>query len=236
MRDWFARFYDLIYADKDYSGEATRVTDLIKDRCPEAATLLDVACGTGRHLEYLRQTFACEGVDMSEAFLATAAARLGDIHLEQADMAELDLGRTFDAVVCLFSAIGYAESRERMFRAVAKMARHLNPGGVLLVEPWVQPEGWIEPGTTFVQTGEDDPAKIVRVSATHRQGDLSVLDMHYVWATPGKIETADERHILGLFTAEEYLDALARAGLRAEWDEHGLIGRGLAIGQSSRNQ
>lgn len=57
-------------------------------------------------------------------------------------MRTFDLGRTFDAITCLFSAIGHAGSVEGLEAAVYTMARHLNPGGVLLVEPWLSPQVW----------------------------------------------------------------------------------------------
>lgn len=49
-----ARLYDLEYAEKDYAGEAARLHELIQARSPRGRTLLDVACGTGKHLEHLR--------------------------------------------------------------------------------------------------------------------------------------------------------------------------------------
>ncbi len=60
-------------------------------------------------------------------------------------MTEFDLATTYDAVTCLFSAIGYVRTVDRMNRAVACMARHVKPGGVLIVEPWITPEDW-KPG------------------------------------------------------------------------------------------
>ena len=48
--------YDAVYSDKDYAGESQRLASIIRERVPMARTLLDVACGTGRHIEYLAQT------------------------------------------------------------------------------------------------------------------------------------------------------------------------------------
>ena len=55
-------------------------------------------------------------------------------------MTDFDLATTYDAVTCLFSAIGYVRTVDRMNRAVACMARHVKPGGVLIVEPWITPD------------------------------------------------------------------------------------------------
>ena len=52
-----AAWYDRFYGTKDYAGEAQLVSALIRRHQPRARTLLDVACGTGRHLEHLRREF-----------------------------------------------------------------------------------------------------------------------------------------------------------------------------------
>jgi SAM-dependent methyltransferase len=225
-----ADWYDHFYGGKDYAAEARRVTELIRARRPGARTLLDVACGTGRHLERLRQEFACEGLDLDEGLLAIARRRLPGMRLTRADMADFDLGRRFDAVTCLFSSVGYLATVERLRSAVDAMARHLEPGGVLVVEPWVLPEAWIEGGTTTVEVVEDGDRKLVRVIASSRDGAMSRLRVHYAVAAAGEVQTADERHELRLFTHDEYAAAFLHAGLDTTWDAEGLIGRGLLIG------
>jgi len=224
-----AAWYDHFYGGKDYAAEARRVTELIRRRRPVARTLLDVACGTGRHLERLRQDFACEGLDLDDGLLAVARRRLPGMRLTRADMADFDLGRRFDAVTCLFSSVGYLGTVERLRAAVGAMAGHLEPGGVLVVEPWILPEAWIE-GTTTVEVVEDGDRKLVRVIASSRDGAMSTLRLHYAVAGGGEVVSADERHELRLFTHDEYAAAFLAAGLDTSWDPEGLIGRGLLIG------
>ena len=71
-------FYDAIYAWKDYRGEVDRLLSIVQKRVPEARSVLDVACGTGRHLELLRAHFEVAGVDIDPDMIAVARARLGD--------------------------------------------------------------------------------------------------------------------------------------------------------------
>ena len=225
-----ARWYDDFYADVDYEAEAEQVAAIIRELNPGARSLLDVACGTGRHLAGFRIHFDCAGADIEPGMLAVAQKTLPGIPFHVADMETFDLGRSFDAVTCLFSSIGYTMSPERLDRAVRAMACHLHPGGVLVVEPWITPDAWVGDGTDSVDVVEQRGAKLVRVISSRRNGDETVLHMHYVRAADGEIESEDERHYLGLFPRERYLQAFTSAGLTVRWHDPGLRGRGLIVG------
>jgi ubiquinone/menaquinone biosynthesis C-methylase UbiE len=68
-----AAFYDAVYATKDYAGEAERVDALIKAHVRTSGKrLLDVACGTGGHLTYLKHHYVAEGLDLDPNLLAIA--------------------------------------------------------------------------------------------------------------------------------------------------------------------
>jgi SAM-dependent methyltransferase len=130
------RFYDAIYAWKDYPAEVERLDAAIRARTPNARTLLDVACGTGRHLELLRARYQVEGVDLDPEMLEIARARLGpEVPLHLGDMVDFDLGKRFDVVTCLFSSVAYAVTPDRLASAIAAMTRHVAQPGVLVVDP-----------------------------------------------------------------------------------------------------
>lgn len=201
----------------------------MRERNPGATTLLDVACGTGKHLSHLREHFACEGVDVDDGLLGVARERLLGIPLHQGDMRTLDLGRRFDAVTCLFSAIGFVGSTDGLDAAARALAQHVEPGGVLIVEPWLSPEEWI-PNRPHVLSAEAPGLVLARVTVSGLRGErISTTKMHYVVGTPDGVEHWAEDHTLYLFTEDEMRSGFERAGLRAELDPEGLIGRGLWI-------
>src|SRR5688500_20084364 len=104
-----ADLYDAIYfhTGKEYDAEVRQLGDIIEAHRPGAGTLLDVGCGTGQHLARFRQQYRVEGADLDPGMLLHARARLGeDVPLHLGDMVDLDLGRRFDVVISLFSAIG----------------------------------------------------------------------------------------------------------------------------------
>jgi len=226
-----ARLYDAVYASiRDYPREAAELDRLIQERSPGARTLLDVACGTGAHLEHLAG-YEAEGLDLDPEMLAVARERLPKVAFHEGDMVDFDLGKRFDAVVCMFSSIGYVRSEERLRSAIAAMAHHLEPGGVLVVEPWLSSEVWVDRhvGAVFV----DEPElKIARMNVGQREGDVSIFEFEYLVGTPNGLERFNERHELGLFTVEQYLEAFRAAGLEADHDPEGPMGRGLYIGSA----
>lgn len=223
-----APLYDALYAGKDYAGESRRLHEVIRRHKRSAGrTLLDVACGTGGHLAFLKQRYEVEGLDREPRLLAIARRKLPRVRLHRGDMARFRLKRRFDVVTCLFSAIGYMTTLRRLQRAVANMARHLLPGGVLIVEPWLTPGGF-RAGYTTGQFVEEPGVVIARFSASRRGRALSIVDFHYLVARRGRITHFTERHRLGLFTIPQYRAALRSAGLKVTVDRIGLIGRGVA--------
>jgi SAM-dependent methyltransferase len=226
-----AEIYDLLYEWKPYAAEALRIHELAEERLAGAGSLLDVACGTGRHLEYLRSWYAVEGLDAEPALIEVARQRLPQVTFHVGDMRDFELGRRFDIVTCLFSSIGYMHTPADLALALATMGRHLSPGGLLLVEPWLSP-GAFDPlhfGGPIVAEGPD--VRVVRMNGSRVEGRLSIMDFHHLVGRPGSVEHFVDVHELALFTDEEYRAAFAAAGLLAERDDEGLMGRGLWIGR-----
>ncbi len=229
-----AELYDLIYAQfKDYAAEAERIAGLIRRVHPHALRLLDVACGTGEHARLLaeRHGFAVDGIDLDPAMVRLAAAKVPAGDFRVADMIDFDLGRSYDAILCLFSSIGYVRTVPNVERTLARFRRHLAPGGVVVVEPWFAP-GVLEPGRVSVNTAEMEGVKVCRMAHTQVDGRISRLRMDYLIGRPDGIRHAGELHELGLFTPEEMQASFRAAGLAAEHDPVGLTDRGLYVARA----
>lgn len=227
-----AHLYDAIYAAKDYEAEASTVGALIGQygQC-EGRALLDVACGTARHLEHLARSFEAEGLDIEPALLAAAHERCPGVRFHLGDMTDFTLGRQYDAVVCLFSAIGYAGTPKRLAAALCAMAAHTVPGGVVIVEAWLRPDVFVDGHLSALFVDRPD-LKVARMAVSRVVERVARFDMHYMVASGDRIETFVERHELGLFTDEEYRSAFAGAGLElVEVDPAGFIGRTLYVGR-----
>jgi SAM-dependent methyltransferase len=217
--DKSARIYDLLYVGsgiKNYPAEAAELHRIIQEACPTAKTLLDVACGTGAHLIEMQRWYTVEGVDLSPAMLAVARTRLPGVPLREADMRTFDLGKTFDAVTCLFSSIGYMHDPGELRAAVARLAAHVAPGGVLILDGWVRPDQWRDNfRPDHPDVAHDDEATVVRLSFSRRDGSITELDLHHLVQTDAGIDYFVETHRLRLTDTDDYVSAVSDAGLKA---------------------
>jgi SAM-dependent methyltransferase len=213
-----ARIYDLLYTGtgiKDFASEADQLHEIVARECPGAKTLLDVACGTGAHLALLRRWYLVEGVDASESMLDVARRRLPDVPLHRADMRILALGRTFDAVTCLFSSIGYVTDPGELATTIGRLAAHVAPGGVLILDGWVRPDMWRDDRHVSADVAEEGDTAVARVGFHRRVGDITELEMHHLVRIEGNVEYFVENHGLRLTPTAEYVALVEAAGLRA---------------------
>lgn len=229
--------YDAIYQSfKDYRAEAESVAKLLGKLAPSARTMLDVACGTGEHARYLQadHDYVVHGLDIEPAFVELARAKLPSARFWLGDMTSFDLGARFDVILCLFSSIGYLCEVTKVEEALRCFRQHLEPGGLVLVEPWFTPESW-NPGKVYVHLVESDGLHVIRMSHSTVVGRVSILDFQYLIGSPEGIVHEVERHSLGLFTRGEMSKCFAQAGFeKVEYDPEGLTGRGLYIARAGR--
>lgn len=225
-----AEFYDLIYSTfKDYATEVAQLTSLLRRLNPACTTLLDVACGTGEHARLLSaQGFRVDGLDLDPAFLAIARRKNPDGRFFEADMSDFHLPHRYDAVLCLFSSIGYMKTLDRVTGALRCFREHLVPGGVVVVEPWFPPGG-LDPARVATNVGEANGIRVSRTSRVVIDGRVSRLLFDYEITDAAGIRHASEVHELGQFTTEEQLQAFHQAGFDVEHDPKGLMDRGLFV-------
>jgi SAM-dependent methyltransferase len=224
-----ARYYDRLYAFKDYAGEVSKLLAIVdQDLHSGGRRLLDVACGTGLHLQHLKEHFDAEGLDVSPELLEIARKRNPTLVLHQADMRTFALVARYDVITCLFSSIGYMTTLDDLQRAIGRMAAHLVPGGLLVVEPWLTPEAW-KPNTVHALFIDEPELKIARINTSLTEGRVSIFDLHHLIGTPEGTEHVVEHHELGLYTVDEMTEAFTVAGLDVHHDPDGLTGRGLYV-------
>jgi SAM-dependent methyltransferase len=124
--DYDARWQELARSGKDVHGEAGFVERLGGHR------VLDAGCGTGRvAIELAARGFDVVGVDLDDRMLAEARTKAPDLTWVTADLASLDLGRTFDTIVAAGNVMIFVTPGSEA-TVVERLARHLDEGGRLV--------------------------------------------------------------------------------------------------------
>ncbi len=211
----YARYYDLLYRDKNYEAESEYVATLLRGYAPGARTILDIGCGTGAHARDLaRKGFSVHGVDISEGMLARAHATKAELEPElrealsfsHGDARTVDLRKKFDAVVSLFHVMSYQASNDDLLAAFASARRHLNPGGVFIFDCWYGPAVLTDLPKVVTRTFSENGLKLERLSEPAMDAEGNTVMVNYTLNVTGdgrNDETIRESHLMRyLFTPE----------------------------------
>jgi SAM-dependent methyltransferase len=228
-----AELYDLIYHWKDYATEAARLRHLLlAEGIADGSRVLEAACGTGSYLSHLGAWYRATGFDLNDEMLAVARSKLSaQVKLFRSDMADFTVDEPFDAILCLFSSIGYVYPEERLRDTAACFAKAVRPGGVAVIEPWIAPENY-QPGYGSIFTYESPDTKLCRASIGRRDGELAVLDFHWLIVRTGAeaVEHCIDRHRLWLCPSDRMQGIFNAAGFDCRLQPDGIMPkRGLLV-------
>lgn len=138
FKDWFnTPYYHALYQHRNHDEAAAFIQQLIQTLAPAStATMLDVACGKGRHALQLAQSgFDVTGIDLSEASIEAAQEFAHDrLHFYQHDMRRVFRINYFDYVFNFFTSFGYFNHPRDNERALHAMSSAMKPNGTLVMD------------------------------------------------------------------------------------------------------
>ena len=134
--DIYARFYDPDLGDLDAD---LQMYQQFAARCD--STILELGCGTGRLLIPLAgQGYRITGIDASAAMLEKARDKVAAeaLHeratLVEQEMGELELEERFNLAFAALNTFAHLHTTDDQLAALARIWRHLNPGGLLVLD------------------------------------------------------------------------------------------------------
>ena len=226
-----AKYYDLVYSKKDYKKEADSIRKLIGGyKRSKGKKLLEFACGTGGHVQYLLKYFDYTGVDLNEEMLNIARRKVPSAVFKKGDMMTVKLGIKFDVILCLFTSIGYVKTYPNLKKTLKNFYDHLNSGGIIIIEPWFLKKTFF-PGSPHMDVYDGTDIKIARGSTSKVKGNISTLYMHYLVVERNKeIRYFSEKHELGLFEPDKILKIMKDVGFKPQKLKSTLFRRSTYIG------
>jgi SAM-dependent methyltransferase len=222
----YARYYDLLYRDKDYSGESQFIHNLVQTHAPNTATILELGCGTGNHAQLLAKAgYQVHGVDLSSEMLERANQRCSQIPQElaanlqftQGDIRQVRLDQEFDAVLSLFHVMSYQTTNADLLAAFQTVKAHLKPGGIFIFDVWYGPAVLSDRPTVRVKRLENEAIQVTRIAEPVMYSNENLVDVNYHVFIRDKqtsnIEELKETHRMRYLFKPELEALLIQAGL-----------------------
>jgi len=191
--------------------------------------MLDVACGTGNHIQYMKKYFKITGIDLDKDMLRIARKKFPDVKFVRGDMKTFLLNKQFDVIVCLFSSIAHLKTYNNLEKTIRNFSRHLKSGGVVIIEPFVSPELYID-NILDAYTVDMPDLKLTRMNRSKRKGNIAIYDFHFLVGERGRIRYFVDVMKLGMFESSRVLKIMKNAGLNAKFFKKRKEYRGRYIG------
>jgi SAM-dependent methyltransferase len=178
----YARYYDLLYRDKDYAGEVEYIHKLVSINAPHVSTILNLGCGSGRHDRLLQKKgYKVTGVDISEEMLKSARAKAEspDLTYCQGDIRQVRIDRKFDAVISLFHVMSYLTLNDDLKAAMETARHHLKPDGIFIFDCWYGPAVLTDRPAVRVKEIEDEFIRLTRIAEPVMHPNENIVDVNY---------------------------------------------------------
>jgi SAM-dependent methyltransferase len=232
----YSRYYDLLYADKDYAGEAAYVARLVRAARPGARSILDLGCGTGRHARELAALgFTVAGVDRSAEMVAVARQTPAPgVRFLEGDLGTVRLDERFDVVSSLFHVFSYQTTNEALSAAFATAHAHLNDGGILIFDAWYGPAVLSDQPAVRVKRLSNEEMEVVRISEPTLHANRNIVDVNFEVLIRDRardtMSRLTELHEMRYLFTPEIEAFAAAAGMKFLASEEWLTGKAPGLG------
>lgn len=219
----YAAYYDLLYRDKDYAGEASYVRSLLARHGVHDGALLELGCGTGKHAEQLaRFGYSVHGIDSSSSMVELASKRIPQdlvarVRFQAGDLRTARLGAQFDAVISLFHVASYQSTNQDLAAMFETAQTHLLPGGTFVFDFWYGPAVLTDRPAVRVKHLENETIRVTRIAEPTLRPNENVVDVLYTVLVTEKqtlvVSEFQETHRMRYLFLPEVRGLLQAAGM-----------------------
>jgi SAM-dependent methyltransferase len=210
-------WWQLLSEPLDYAEEAEYYRRLIVDRSTiPVSTILELGSGGGNNASHLKKHFNMTLVDLSPRMLEQSKGLNPECEHYRGDMRSVRLGRLFDAVF-VHDAVSYIKSHDDLRKTLDTAYVHCMPGGLALFHPDFTRETF-KPHTKHGghDRGERGLRYLEWVYDPDPNDTTYIMDMVYLLREGKSTRAVHDRHIMGLFTNDQWLGLMHDGGFRPE--------------------
>lgn len=209
-----AKIYDLMYTrENGYDHKAQVVwVDKYAHKLKLPKKMLDLACGTGIHLQYFKGLgYNCQGIDASKGMLKVAKKRLKGVQLKQGFFEDFKLKQPVPIITSFFNAMSYNKSTIQLKDTFKNVQSNLTKGGIFVFDVFC-----IDKPKPFfgIKKFENGKIKMSRTIAAHPTKKGFVSTMYYIVYNGKKSEIISETSIRGAFSKKQVIHCLKDAGFK----------------------
>lgn len=223
--DQYARYYDMLYRDKDYNTEVDYIANLLNRFAAQARDLLEFGSGTGIHGRLLADKgYHVFGLERSPEMVAQAQRNIaaqdglpprtrpmdslpGSFDCLEGDIRQTSLNRTFDAILSLFHVISYQTTLADIKATFQNAHRHLEPGGIFIFDIWYAPAVLSQRPEVRIKRVEDGQVRLIRLAEPTLYPNKNLVDVHYTILAEEiaahSLSTMEETHHMRYFSLPE---------------------------------
>jgi ubiquinone/menaquinone biosynthesis C-methylase UbiE len=166
-----AKYYDLIYHDKDYAKECDFLESIFTEFSKKPNSILDIGCGTGGHAIHLaKRGYEVSGIDISKEMIEVAKSKIKQKNVKTeflvSSMQEFNLNKKFDVCISMFSSINYLLSYNDVKKTFTNIRYHLKEEGLFIFDCWNAIAVTQSYLPVKIKAFEDEKYKIIRISET----------------------------------------------------------------------
>jgi SAM-dependent methyltransferase len=178
----YAKYYNLLYKDKDYKAETGYVQSLITQFAEKPAkTLLDIGCGTGMHAYYMAQLgYQVTGIDSAQEMINHALEKeIPNADFRTENATRFSLGKKFDIITSLFHVLSYQTVTQNAMDMIKNVSAHLNENGIFIFDFWYGPAVLTEKPSIKIKRLEDDEIKVTRIAEPILKINENIVDVNF---------------------------------------------------------
>jgi SAM-dependent methyltransferase len=215
----YADFYDVYYADKNYAQEVDFVLELASRFGSKPKSLLDMGCGTGRHLaEFYKRGLRCDGFDRSPEMLAQAAKRLSGqgVNLSEGNLINFENRKRYELVISMFAVIGYLTDNNQLIGGLSTARKHLRTKGLFIFDGWFGPAVLAQQPEKRCHRYQNGQDIIIRKATPSLDPAKQTTTVHYEVTLSRNghvVRQIEETHTMRFMFVQEMAMAMQAAGL-----------------------